>query len=61
MWEDLSQKCTNFALLKPTHTIDVRKLDRITRQLLVNNALATSQQDNFKLLYAIKQNFTFIE
>ncbi|KAH0772358.1 hypothetical protein KY290_016339 [Solanum tuberosum] len=61
MWAALeklpSEKRTNFALLKRTDTVDVTKLDRLTRQLLVNNALATSEQDNYKLLYSIKQRF----
>nr|XP_010316522.1 ABC transporter G family member 31-like isoform X2 [Solanum lycopersicum] len=61
MWAALeklpSEKRTNFALLKRTDTIDVTKLDRLTRQILVNNALATSEQDNYKLLYSIKQRF----
>ncbi|KAF5187767.1 Abc transporter g family member, partial [Thalictrum thalictroides] len=35
--------------------VDVRKLDRIGRQLLVKKALATNEQDNYKLLSAIKQ------
>ncbi|XP_059660861.1 ABC transporter G family member 31 [Cornus florida] len=61
-----SQKRTNFALLRrsasesdsgeeKTETIDVRKLDRFNRELVVRNALATSEQDNFKLLSAIKE------
>uniref|UniRef100_A0A5B7BKX4 Putative ABC transporter G family member 31-like n=1 Tax=Davidia involucrata TaxID=16924 RepID=A0A5B7BKX4_DAVIN len=60
-----SQKRTNFALLRRsasesddgeqrTDTIDVRKLDRSNRELLVRKALATSEQDNYKLLLAIK-------
>ncbi|TMX00544.1 hypothetical protein EJD97_000623 [Solanum chilense] len=61
MWAALeklpSEKRTNLALLKRTDTIDVTKLDRLTRQILVNNALATSEQDNYKLLYSIKQRF----
>lgn len=61
-----SQKRTNFALLRRavsesrgggerTETVDVRKLDRINRELVVKNALATSEQDNYILLSAIKQ------
>ncbi|KFK23406.1 hypothetical protein AALP_AAs61696U000200 [Arabis alpina] len=36
-------------------TIDVRKLDRADREMVVRQALATSDQDNFKLLSAIKE------
>lgn len=61
-----SQKRTNFALLRrtisetsggiqTTETVDVRKLDRVNRELLVKKALATSEQDNFKLLTGIKE------
>ncbi|KAM7522073.1 hypothetical protein LguiA_011975 [Lonicera macranthoides] len=62
-----SQKRSNFALLRRissrsassgedwTRTVDVRKLDRDSRELVVRNALATSEQDNFKLLSAIKE------
>ena len=38
-----------------TDTIDVRKLDRLNRQLVVEKAFATTEQDNFKLLSAIKE------
>ncbi|KAL4304239.1 hypothetical protein GQ457_10G008600 [Hibiscus cannabinus] len=37
-----------------TETIDVTKLDRARRELVVKKALATNDQDNFKLLSAIK-------
>lgn len=59
-----SQKRTNFALLrrelskaqgKDIRTVDVRKLDRINRELVVKNALATTDQDNYRLLAGIKQ------
>ncbi|XP_074329259.1 ABC transporter G family member 31-like isoform X2 [Apium graveolens] len=59
-----SQKRTNFALLrrqlskpqgKDIRTVDVRKLDRFNRELVVKNALATADQDNYRLLAAIKQ------
>ncbi|PSR86164.1 ABC transporter G family member 31 like [Actinidia chinensis var. chinensis] len=61
-----SQKRTNFALLRRTasesdsgeertETVDVRKLDRLNRELVVKRALATSEQDNYKLLSAIKK------
>ncbi|KAK4780230.1 hypothetical protein SAY87_016336 [Trapa incisa] len=36
-------------------TIDVRKLDRPNRELVVKKALATTDQDNYKLLSAIKE------
>ncbi|KAG2282427.1 hypothetical protein Bca52824_053647 [Brassica carinata] len=36
-------------------TIDVRKLDRLDREMVVRQALATSDQDNYKLLSAIKK------
>ena len=70
MWEAIlrlpSQKRTNFALMKRTaseaeggdqrtDTIDVRKLDRLNRELVVKKAFATTEQDNFKLLSAIKE------
>lgn len=57
-----SQKQSNFALLKrtaseqgDTETIDVRKLDSQIRELLVKKALATTDQDNYKLLSGIKE------
>ncbi|OMO90458.1 ABC transporter-like protein [Corchorus olitorius] len=64
-----SVKRGNFAILKRTpserrggenggsesETIDVTKLDRTRRELLVKKALATNDQDNFRLLSAIKQ------
>ncbi|XVF05337.1 hypothetical protein REPUB_Repub05bG0163600 [Reevesia pubescens] len=37
-----------------TETIDVTKLDRTRRELVVKKALATDDQDNYKLLSAIK-------
>ncbi|XP_031399616.1 ABC transporter G family member 31 [Punica granatum] len=36
-------------------TIDVRKLDRSNRELVVKKALATTDQDNYRLLSAIKE------
>ncbi|KAH7837624.1 hypothetical protein Vadar_015976 [Vaccinium darrowii] len=61
-----SQKRTNFALLRrtasesdggeeTTEAVDVRKLNRPNRELVVKRALATSEQDNYKLLSAIKE------
>lgn len=57
-----SQKRSNFALLRKTpsergrtEAIDVSKLDRHGRELLVKKALATTDQDNYKLLSAIKE------
>lgn len=35
--------------------IDVRKLNRIHRERVVKDALATNDQDNYKLLSAIKE------
>ncbi|KAF3968871.1 hypothetical protein CMV_007280 [Castanea mollissima] len=35
--------------------IDVRKLDRYKRELVVKNAFATNEQDNYRLLSAIKE------
>lgn len=35
--------------------IDVRKLNRVRREYLVKEALATNEQDNYKLLSAIKE------
>ncbi|XP_076916108.1 ABC transporter G family member 31-like [Bidens hawaiensis] len=40
-----------------TETIDVTKLDRRNRSLIVKKALDTSEQDNYKLLAAIKERF----
>lgn len=39
---------------KRMETIDVRKLDKNKRELVVKKALATNDQDNFKLLSGIK-------
>lgn len=61
-----SRKRTNFALLRRTpserggeevrtETIDVRKLDRFNRELVVKKAMATNEQDNYRLLSAIKE------
>ena len=57
-----SMKRKNTALLRRTpsnsggdETIDVRKLTRSKRELVVKNALATSEQDNYRLLSAIKE------
>lgn len=60
-----TRKQPNFALLRreasgshsgkvKTETIDVRKLDRLNRELVVKKAFATTEQDNYKLLSAIK-------
>ncbi|CAL5424580.1 unnamed protein product [Camellia sinensis] len=71
LWAALSrlplQKQTNFALLRRTvskldsveerfEAIDVRKLDRFNRELIVKRALATTEQDNYKLLSAMKEH-----
>ncbi|GAU27716.1 hypothetical protein TSUD_126620 [Trifolium subterraneum] len=37
--------------------IDVRKLNRVYRERVVKEALATNEQDNYKLLSAIKERF----
>ncbi|KAK1392228.1 ABC transporter G family member 31 like [Heracleum sosnowskyi] len=53
-----SRKRTNYALIRggeETETVDVRKLDQSERELVVKNALDTSEQDNFKLLSAVKE------
>ncbi|KAF8010615.1 hypothetical protein BT93_J1302 [Corymbia citriodora subsp. variegata] len=64
-----SQKRPNMALLsrtpsesggsgggaRQTETIDVRKLDRLRRELVVRKALATDDQDNYRLLSAVKE------
>jgi hypothetical protein len=62
-----SHKLTNFALLRRTPSecggeegrtemIDVRKLDRFNRELVVKKeALATNERDNSRLLSAIKE------
>ncbi|XP_024035733.1 ABC transporter G family member 31 [Citrus clementina] len=58
-----SQKQRNYALLRrtssgdeaKTETIDVRKLSRSHRELVVKKALATNDQDNYRLLSAIKE------
>ncbi|GLT73346.1 hypothetical protein SLA2020_452130 [Shorea laevis] len=61
-----SRKRTNYALLRRTpserggeegltETIDVRKLDRSSRELVVKKALATNEQDNYRLLSGIKE------
>ncbi|GFZ01608.1 hypothetical protein Acr_15g0002170 [Actinidia rufa] len=67
-----SQKRTNFALLRRiasesdsgedrTETVDdFRKLDRLNRKLFVKRALATSEQDNYKLLSAIKKRLAYL-
>ncbi|EEF36755.1 ABC transporter G family member 31 [Ricinus communis] len=63
-----SQRRGNFALLrrsaseyaedgsgKRTETIDVTRLDRANRELVVKKALATNAQDNHRLLSGIKE------
>lgn len=66
-----SQKRGNFALIRRNaserrrgniddetiadRVVDVRKLDRMERELVVNKAFATNEQDNFKLLSAVKE------
>ncbi|CAM8992214.1 unnamed protein product [Rhodiola kirilowii] len=70
MWAALSrlpsQKRTSTALIrrsaseardgeKRTETVDVTNLSRSRRELVVRKALATSEQDNFRLLFGIKE------
>ncbi|XP_061347196.1 ABC transporter G family member 31-like isoform X2 [Gastrolobium bilobum] len=64
-----SQKRSNFALLRASSSrlqtppqgsgtdnlVDVRKLNRFHRELVVKKALATNDQDNYRLLSAIKE------
>ncbi|KAL7173169.1 hypothetical protein ACSBR2_032607 [Camellia fascicularis] len=61
-----SQKQMNFALLRRTvsklnggeersEAIDIRKLDYFNRELVVKRALATTEQENYKLLSTIKE------
>ncbi|KAK7305391.1 hypothetical protein VNO77_43296 [Canavalia gladiata] len=56
-------KRLNFALIrKPSNEnvmdqVDVRKLSRVHRQYIVKEALATNDQDNYKLLSAMKERF----
>ncbi|XP_061368731.1 ABC transporter G family member 31-like [Gastrolobium bilobum] len=42
---------------KKMETVDVRKLNRFHRERLVDEAFATNEQDNYKLLSAIKERF----
>jgi hypothetical protein len=61
-----SQKRINYAVLRASSTnrqpspdadklIDVRKLNRFHRELVVKKALATNDQDNYALLSAVKE------
>ncbi|XP_010473961.1 PREDICTED: ABC transporter G family member 31-like [Camelina sativa] len=50
-----SQTTCGYADGNVVQTIDVKKLDRADREMLVRQALATSDQDNYKLLSAIKE------
>lgn len=65
-----SQKRINYAVLRasssrrppppadggaPEELVDVRKLNRFHRELVVKKALATNDQDNYRLLAAIKE------
>ncbi|KAL3740885.1 hypothetical protein ACJRO7_022073 [Eucalyptus globulus] len=69
-----SQKRPNMALLTrtpsehrgsggllQTKTIDVRKLDRLDQELVVRKALATNDQDNHRLLSAMKEHLDRFE
>ncbi|KAJ8769019.1 hypothetical protein K2173_024015 [Erythroxylum novogranatense] len=73
LWEAIlrlpTQKQGNFTLLtkgssphgggdeSKTETVDVRRLDRVNRELVVKKALATNAQDNSKLLSAVRDRF----
>lgn len=66
-----SQKRINYAILRASSSrrppppagadsgsenlVDVRKLNRFNRELVVKKALATNEQDNYRLLSAIKE------
>ncbi|XP_056687617.1 ABC transporter G family member 31 isoform X2 [Spinacia oleracea] len=61
-----SFKQLNFALLRDdgeaqVSTIDVTKLDRNQRELVVQKALDTPEQDNYKLVSGIRQRFQRVE
>ncbi|KAF7816097.1 ABC transporter G family member 31-like [Senna tora] len=72
-----SQKRNNYALVRESvlesaddqaestpesgTLIDVRKLNRANRELVVKQALATNDQDNYKLLSAIKERLDRVE
>ncbi|GFP80592.1 ABC transporter g family member 31 [Phtheirospermum japonicum] len=69
-----SQQRSNFALVRrtasnsgggggeeSTDTVDVRKLDRFNRELVVRRALATTAQDNFQLLSGIKERLDKVD
>ncbi|KAL3616200.1 ABC transporter G member 31 [Castilleja foliolosa] len=68
-----SQHRSNFALVRrsasksgrggeeSTDTVDVRKLDRFNRELVVRRALATTAQDNFQLLSGIKERLDKVD
>ncbi|KAG9455141.1 hypothetical protein H6P81_008045 [Aristolochia fimbriata] len=48
-----TQKRKNFAILQ--EPVDVRKLDKTGRELLVTKAFATDEQDNYNLLAGVKE------
>lgn len=65
-----SQKRINYAVLRASSSrrappqvsggddlVDVRKLNRYHRELVVKKAFATNDQDNYRLLSAIKERF----
>ena len=45
------------SMQKHVNTTLVRKLNRFHRERVVKDALATNEQDNYKLLSAIKEHF----
>lgn len=61
-----SQKRSNYAIMKRSpsavadgsplaEAVDVRKLDRTGRELLLKKAMATNEQDNYNLLSGVKE------
>lgn len=57
-----SQKRHNFAVVRgagegPCAAFDVRKLDRAGREHLLQQALATAEQDNYNLMLGVQQRF----
>ncbi|KAK9152792.1 hypothetical protein Sjap_000272 [Stephania japonica] len=68
-----TRKRSNFAVLRrrsgeddgggdeKAETVDVRKLDRFGRELVVQKAFATDDQDNYKLLSAIRDRLQRVE
>ncbi|XP_020113539.1 ABC transporter G family member 51 [Ananas comosus] len=53
----LGRSSSRARAVPPLEVVDVRKLDRRARELVLNDALATNEQDNYNLLAAIKGRF----